>query len=145
MGCSPSMPAPYTLPWRHNRPYAPSDQGLIKRPNETLLLLYQVHIPAAGLSLARIPKDHWPGHDNHHADPEQPAKPLIPLGQQAPKITCHSRARKSQPRGAITSTQETSARLLSCLGATPEHGGDNLIRMRSVVQVHLGPPRNPCI
>jgi hypothetical protein len=30
---------------------------------------------------------------------------------------------------------------LTCVRAVPEHGGNNLIRMRSVVQVHLGPPR----
>ena len=53
---------------------------------------------------------------------------------------CHFRARTSQPRRVIRSTQRTSARSLTCLCPVAERGGANLIRMRSVVQVHLGPP-----
>jgi hypothetical protein len=51
---------------------------------------------------------------------------------------CHFRARTSQQGRAIRSTQETSARPPSCLRAVAGRGGDNLIRMRSMVQ---SPPR----
>src|SRR5215470_8611193 len=42
----------------------------------------------------------------------------------------------------MASTQGTSARPLRYLRAAPEHSSYNLIKMRSVVQVHLGPPRS---
>jgi hypothetical protein len=93
--------------------------------------------PSAGLRCSPPPARALPSPDT---SPSPHARQLGPAHE-----TCHIRARTSRPRQAITDTHATSAQALSCQSAAPGRGDDNLIRMRSVVQVHLGPPRSqPC-